>query len=42
MDNWVSAIKKLGIKRIKGRVITDDSYYDYQPVPATWLWEDAR
>ena len=39
--NWVSEIKKLGIKRIKGRVITDDSYYDYLPVPAKWLWEDA-
>jgi D-alanyl-D-alanine carboxypeptidase/D-alanyl-D-alanine-endopeptidase (penicillin-binding protein 4) len=39
-DNWVSEIKKLGIKRIKGRVITDDSYYDYLPVPDKWLWED--
>ena len=40
IDNWVAEIKKLGIKRIKGRVITDDSYYDYLPVPAKWLWED--
>ena len=39
-DNWVSEIKKLGIKRIKGRIITDDSYYDYLPVPDKWLWED--
>ncbi len=22
-------------------MITDDSYYDYLPVPAKWLWEDA-
>jgi D-alanyl-D-alanine carboxypeptidase/D-alanyl-D-alanine-endopeptidase (penicillin-binding protein 4) len=41
LDVWVSEIKKLGIKKIEGRVITDDSYYDYQPVPAKWLWEDA-
>ncbi len=38
---WISGIKKLGIKKIEGRVITDDSYYDFQPVPAKWLWEDA-
>ena len=41
LQDWVTEIKKLGIKRIKGRVITDDSYYDYLPVPAKWLWEDA-
>lgn len=40
IDNWVAAIKKLGIKRIRGKVITDDSYFDYLPVPAKWLWED--
>jgi D-alanyl-D-alanine carboxypeptidase/D-alanyl-D-alanine-endopeptidase (penicillin-binding protein 4) len=40
LASWVTEIKKLGIKRIKGRVITDDSYYDYLPVPAKWLWED--
>jgi serine-type D-Ala-D-Ala carboxypeptidase/endopeptidase (penicillin-binding protein 4) len=38
--NWVTEIKKLGIKRISGRVITDDTYFDYLPVPAKWLWED--
>jgi serine-type D-Ala-D-Ala carboxypeptidase/endopeptidase (penicillin-binding protein 4) len=41
MSQWVSEIKKLGIKKIDGRVETDDSYYDYLPVPAKWLWEDA-
>jgi serine-type D-Ala-D-Ala carboxypeptidase/endopeptidase (penicillin-binding protein 4) len=40
LDNWVIEIKKLGIKRIKGKVITDDSYYDFLPVPGKWLWED--
>jgi len=38
---WVEEIKKTGIKEIDGRVITDDSYFDFQPVPAKWLWEDA-
>ena len=38
---WVDELKKLGIKRIRGKVITDDSYYDYLPVPSKWLWEDT-
>jgi serine-type D-Ala-D-Ala carboxypeptidase/endopeptidase (penicillin-binding protein 4) len=38
---WVEEIKNMGIGKIKGRVITDDSYYDFLPVPAKWLWEDA-
>ena len=40
LANWVTEIRKLGIKKINGRIITDDSYYDYLPVPAKWLWED--
>jgi D-alanyl-D-alanine carboxypeptidase/D-alanyl-D-alanine-endopeptidase (penicillin-binding protein 4) len=39
--NWVKEIKDAGIRKISGQVITDDSYFDYQPVPAKWLWEDA-
>jgi serine-type D-Ala-D-Ala carboxypeptidase/endopeptidase (penicillin-binding protein 4) len=38
---WADEIKNMGIKRITGKVITDDSYYDFLPVPAKWLWEDA-
>jgi D-alanyl-D-alanine carboxypeptidase/D-alanyl-D-alanine-endopeptidase (penicillin-binding protein 4) len=41
LSRWTAEIKKLGIKKINGRVVTDDSYYDFQPVPAKWLWEDA-
>ena len=40
-DKWIDEIRKSGIKKINGRVISDDSYYDYLPVPAKWLWEDA-
>jgi D-alanyl-D-alanine carboxypeptidase/D-alanyl-D-alanine-endopeptidase (penicillin-binding protein 4) len=40
VNSWITEIKKLGIKRIKGKIITDDSYYDYLPVPSKWLWED--
>ena len=41
ISEWIEEIKKTGIKKIEGRVITDDSYFDFQPVPAKWLWEDA-
>jgi D-alanyl-D-alanine carboxypeptidase/D-alanyl-D-alanine-endopeptidase (penicillin-binding protein 4) len=37
---WVDELKSLGIKKITGGVITDDSYFDYQPVPPGWIWED--
>ena len=40
MDRWVSDIKLAGIKRVTGSVITDDSYFDFLPVPSKWLWED--
>jgi serine-type D-Ala-D-Ala carboxypeptidase/endopeptidase (penicillin-binding protein 4) len=40
-DIWTGKIKDKGIRKIKGRVITDDSYFDFMPVPAKWLWEDA-
>ena len=40
IGKWTEDIKKLGIKRITGRIISDDSYYDYQPIPGKWMWED--
>ena len=40
MEKWVTEIVKLGIKKIKGRVIADDSYFDFNPVPPKWNWQD--
>ena len=40
IDKWIQAIKSLGIKKITGRIIVDDSYYDFQPTPGGWIWED--
>lgn len=40
IDKWIDDIKALGIKKIKGRVIADDSYYDYEPVPSGWTFDD--
>ena len=40
ISSWVSEIKMAGIKRVQGKVITDDSYFDFLPVPSGWQWED--
>lgn len=37
---WADAIQKLGIKRIKGRVIGDDSKWEKALAVPSWLWED--
>lgn len=37
---WVNEIKKSGIKKITGRIITDDTYFNYNPVSDKWLIED--
>lgn len=41
LKNWINGIRNIGIKTVDGNVLADDSYYDYQPVPAKWLWEDS-
>ncbi len=40
INRWANDIQQYGIKSISGRIITDDSYFDYDPVPGEWLWED--
>jgi len=40
LADWIASIRKLGIKNIEGRIIADDTRYDHQPVPPTWIWED--
>ncbi len=41
ITQWADEIRNTGIKKIEGRILTDDSYYDFQPAPAKWLWEDT-
>jgi len=40
MSTWVKAIKKKGIKAIKGSIIADESLYPPYHVPGNWSWED--
>ena len=41
LKEWINDIRSLGIRRIEGKIISDDSYYDYLPIPSKWLWEDT-
>lgn len=36
----VEAIKTLGIAKISGDLIIDDSYFDHQTIPGGWPWDD--
>lgn len=40
VEKWVETIKKAGIRKVTGGVITDDSWYDFEPVADGWTWED--
>jgi D-alanyl-D-alanine carboxypeptidase/D-alanyl-D-alanine-endopeptidase (penicillin-binding protein 4) len=40
LDKWATSIKESGIRSINGRVVADDGYFDYDPIPGEWLWED--
>lgn len=37
---WHEALKKTGIKAIKGKIIANDSFFISDDVPATWSWNN--
>ena len=40
LSQWADTIYNSGIHQIEGRVIADASIYNYQGVPAGWVWGD--
>ncbi|NLB02521.1 MAG: D-alanyl-D-alanine carboxypeptidase/D-alanyl-D-alanine-endopeptidase [Bacteroidales bacterium] len=40
LQNWVQAVKQLGISCIEGDIIADASIFDEEAVSPYWLWED--
>ena len=40
MNVWVEAIKKVGIKKINGGVISDNLLFEEQSIPDYWVWTD--
>lgn len=40
LNQWVTAIKAAGIKKIVGSVISDDSTFGTSTIPTGWIWQD--
>ncbi len=40
IDSIATAIEESGIKRIKGRIISDETIYDFSPASTRWSWGD--
>nr|WP_199157959.1 D-alanyl-D-alanine carboxypeptidase/D-alanyl-D-alanine-endopeptidase [Pedobacter sp. ASV2] len=40
LNQWVTAIKAAGIKKIEGSIIGDDSIFGTQTTPEGWVWQD--
>ncbi|MCF2492465.1 D-alanyl-D-alanine carboxypeptidase/D-alanyl-D-alanine endopeptidase [Dyadobacter chenhuakuii] len=40
ITRWVAAVKKTGVRYIKGSIIPDASFFDAETVASTWIWGD--
>lgn len=40
ITRWVAAVKRAGIRYIKGKVLADASFFDKEAVASTWIWGD--
>lgn len=40
LDNWITLIKKEGIRKINGYVYAGNLKFSYQPLPGGWIWDD--
>ena len=40
LNQWVTAIRSAGIKKIEGSVISDDSAFGTSTIPTGWIWQD--
>lgn len=39
-ENFYAALDSMGITKIEGNLIGNDSYFDQQPYPKGWSWQD--
>lgn len=42
LDNLVDKIAAVGIKRIEGSLVADESYFKGFAIPGTWEWDDLQ
>lgn len=38
---WISAVRKLNIKRVVGHIRGDDTKFSHQLIPGGWIWDDV-
>ncbi len=38
-SEWLNVLKNLGVNRITGNIIADESIFDNEMIPRRWLWE---
>lgn len=41
-DELVSKIVASGVRRIEGNLIADESYFNSEPIPPSWEWDDLQ
>ncbi|WP_293958549.1 D-alanyl-D-alanine carboxypeptidase/D-alanyl-D-alanine-endopeptidase [uncultured Fusobacterium sp.] len=40
LKEWILAVKKAGIKEVKGDIVVLDDLFGYEGISGKWLWED--
>ncbi len=40
ISRWVAAVRKAGIRYVKGKILADASFFDKEAVASTWIWGD--
>ena len=40
MNQWIAALKKAGIRKIKGKLIIDETLFEENITPSGWIWSD--
>ena len=40
LEVWAKSVKAAGIRRVEGRLVTDNSFFGSERIPPTWIWED--
>lgn len=40
LEEWLTALNKIGVKKVTGNIVVLDQLFGYEGIPAKWLWED--
>lgn len=40
LNQWIAALRKAGVRQIKGKLIIDESLFEENVTPSGWIWAD--